>query len=31
MTHALNPIWGLGLLVGILEILLGFWASEQVI
>jgi uncharacterized membrane protein HdeD (DUF308 family) len=24
-----NPIWGLGLLVGILEIALGFWASQQ--
>jgi uncharacterized membrane protein HdeD (DUF308 family) len=25
----LNPIWGLGLVTGILEILLGFWASQQ--
>jgi uncharacterized membrane protein HdeD (DUF308 family) len=23
------PMWGLGLAVGILEILLGFWASQQ--
>jgi uncharacterized membrane protein HdeD (DUF308 family) len=28
-THDVNPIWGLGLLVGILEIALGFWASQQ--
>ncbi len=24
-----GPLWGLGLAVGILEILLGFWASQQ--
>jgi uncharacterized membrane protein HdeD (DUF308 family) len=24
-----GPLWGLGLTVGILEILLGFWASQQ--
>jgi len=24
-----NPLWGLGLVNGILEILLGFWASQQ--
>lgn len=24
-----GPLWGLGLSVGILEILLGFWASQQ--
>ena len=26
---AKGPLWGLGLAVGILEILLGFWASQQ--
>ena len=31
MSSAINPIWGLGLVVGILEILLGFWASQQVV
>jgi uncharacterized membrane protein HdeD (DUF308 family) len=29
MSRTLNPIWGLGLVTGILEILLGFWASQQ--
>jgi uncharacterized membrane protein HdeD (DUF308 family) len=29
MSRALNPLWGLGLVVGILELLLGFWASQQ--
>ena len=24
-----NPTWSLGLLAGILEIILGFWASQQ--
>ena len=28
-TREVNPTWWLGLLVGILEILLGFWASQQ--
>jgi uncharacterized membrane protein HdeD (DUF308 family) len=28
-SNKVNPIWGLGLVVGILEILLGFWASQQ--
>jgi uncharacterized membrane protein HdeD (DUF308 family) len=28
-TRALNPLWGLGLVTGILEILLGFWVSQQ--
>ena len=28
-SHDVNPIWGLGLAVGILEVLLGFWASQQ--
>lgn len=28
-TKDLNPIWGLGLAAGILEVLLGFWASQQ--
>jgi len=28
-TQALNPIWWLGLVVGILEVGLGFWASQQ--
>jgi uncharacterized membrane protein HdeD (DUF308 family) len=26
---AKGPLWGLGMAVGILEILLGFWASQQ--
>jgi uncharacterized membrane protein HdeD (DUF308 family) len=25
----LNPVWGLGLATGIIEVLLGFWASQQ--
>ena len=25
----LNPTWWLGMLIGILEIILGFWASQQ--
>jgi uncharacterized membrane protein HdeD (DUF308 family) len=29
MTKEYNGLWGLGLAVGILEILLGFWASQQ--
>jgi uncharacterized membrane protein HdeD (DUF308 family) len=29
MTKEANPLWGLGLTAGILEILLGFWASQQ--
>ncbi len=29
MTKDVNGAWWLGLLVGILEILLGFWASQQ--
>jgi uncharacterized membrane protein HdeD (DUF308 family) len=28
-TREVNPIWWLGLVVGILEILLGFWAAQQ--
>jgi uncharacterized membrane protein HdeD (DUF308 family) len=28
-TREVNPTWWLGLLVGILEILLGFWAAQQ--
>ncbi|TMK68193.1 MAG: hypothetical protein E6G52_00605 [Actinobacteria bacterium] len=28
-TKDLNELWGLGLVVGILEVLLGFWASQQ--
>ena len=28
-TREVNPTWWLGLVVGILEILLGFWASQQ--
>jgi uncharacterized membrane protein HdeD (DUF308 family) len=27
--RGLSPIWGLGLATGILEVLLGFWASQQ--
>ena len=30
MTRELNDLWWLGLVVGILEILLAFWASQQV-
>jgi uncharacterized membrane protein HdeD (DUF308 family) len=29
MTRDYNSLWGLGLAVGILEVLLGFWASQQ--
>jgi uncharacterized membrane protein HdeD (DUF308 family) len=29
MTKELNDLWWLGLVVGILEILLAFWASQQ--
>ena len=29
MTREYNSLWGLGLAVGILEVLLGFWASQQ--
>jgi uncharacterized membrane protein HdeD (DUF308 family) len=28
-SRVVNPMWGFGLAVGILEILLGFWASQQ--
>ena len=28
-TKDQNDIWGLGLLIGLLELLLGFWASQQ--
>jgi len=28
-ARAVNGVWWLGLLAGILEILLGFWASGQ--
>ena len=29
MTKDVNELWGLGLLAGILELILGFWASQQ--
>lgn len=29
LSRESNPVWGLGLAVGILEVLLGFWASQQ--
>jgi uncharacterized membrane protein HdeD (DUF308 family) len=29
VTKPVNDLWGLGLAAGILEILLGFWASQQ--
>ena len=29
MTKEVNPSWWLGLLTGILELVLGFWASQQ--
>jgi uncharacterized membrane protein HdeD (DUF308 family) len=29
MSRGANPMWGLGLAAGILEVLLGFWASQQ--
>jgi uncharacterized membrane protein HdeD (DUF308 family) len=28
-SKGMNPIWGLGLATGIIEVLLGFWASQQ--
>jgi uncharacterized membrane protein HdeD (DUF308 family) len=28
-SRAFNSLWGLGLAAGILEVLLGFWASQQ--
>jgi uncharacterized membrane protein HdeD (DUF308 family) len=31
VTHSVNPVWWLGLAAGILEIALGFWASQQYI
>ena len=29
MTKEINPSWWLGLVVGILELILGFWTSQQ--
>jgi Short repeat of unknown function (DUF308) len=29
VTKDFNPLWGLGLAAGIIELLLGFWASQQ--
>ena len=29
MTKDFNSLWGLGLAAGIIEVLLGFWASQQ--
>jgi uncharacterized membrane protein HdeD (DUF308 family) len=29
MTREVNPTWWLGLVAGILELILGFWASQQ--
>jgi uncharacterized membrane protein HdeD (DUF308 family) len=29
MAQPINPVWWLGLVTGILEIALGFWASQQ--
>jgi uncharacterized membrane protein HdeD (DUF308 family) len=29
MTRAVNPLWGLGLVAGILLLLLGIWASQR--
>jgi uncharacterized membrane protein HdeD (DUF308 family) len=31
MAQPVNPLWWLGLLTGILEVALGFWASQQYI
>lgn len=31
MSQPINPVWWLGLIAGILEIGLGFWASQQYI
>jgi uncharacterized membrane protein HdeD (DUF308 family) len=31
MTRHVNPLWWLGLVVGILLILLGFWAGQQLL
>jgi uncharacterized membrane protein HdeD (DUF308 family) len=28
-TKGVNPLWGVGLTAGILELLLGFWASQR--
>jgi uncharacterized membrane protein HdeD (DUF308 family) len=28
-TRAINDVWGLGLVAGVLEVLLGFWTSQQ--
>jgi uncharacterized membrane protein HdeD (DUF308 family) len=30
-SRLVNSVWGLGVAAGVLEILLGFWASQQVI
>ena len=30
-AQSINPVWWLGLVTGILEIVLGFWASQQYI
>ncbi len=29
LTRDVNPLWGLGLVAGILELLLGIWVSQQ--
>jgi uncharacterized membrane protein HdeD (DUF308 family) len=29
MTRDLNPLWGLGLVAGILMLLLGIWVSQR--
>ena len=31
MAQPINPLWWLGLVTGILEVGLGFWASQQYI
>ncbi len=31
IAQPVNPVWWLGLITGLLEILLGFWASQQYI
>ncbi len=29
MTNEVNPMWGLGLVTGVLVVFLGFWAAQQ--
>jgi uncharacterized membrane protein HdeD (DUF308 family) len=29
MSRGMSPVWGLGIATGVVEIILGFWASQQ--